>query len=58
MVKERFSNLRGYGDARLVIEEAVETEKSLFDLSVTLIAASIAIYFMLIILFNSLIQPL
>ena len=58
-VRQKFSNLQGYGDARLVVEgEAVETQKSLFDLTVTLVAASIAIYFLLIILFNSLIQPL
>ena len=58
-VRQKFSNLQGYGDARLVVEgEAVETQKSLFDLTVTLVAASIAIYFPLIILFNSLIQPL
>ena len=43
--------------AFVVEGEAVETQKSL-DLTVTLVAASIAIYFLLIILFNSLIQPL
>jgi multidrug efflux pump subunit AcrB len=54
-----FDLQRGWGDTRLVLEgEAQETQKSLISLAVTLALAGLAIYFLLILLFNSWTQPI
>ena len=58
-VFSHFDLQRGWGDTRLVLEgEAQETQKSLISLAVTLALAGLAIYFLLILLFNSWTQPI
>jgi multidrug efflux pump subunit AcrB len=58
-VREHFNVTQDYPGARLVMEgEAVETEQSMSDLLITMLTAVIGIYFLLIILFDSAVQPI
>ena len=59
LVLKRFDLNRDYGGMRLIVGgEAEETQKSINDLMVTLGIAALGIYFLLILLFNSFVQPL
>lgn len=58
-VLERFNLNRDYPGMRLVVGgEAEETQQSVYDLMVTFGLAIVAIYFLLILLFNSFVQPI
>ena len=58
-VFSHFNLGRDWKDSRLVLEgEVQETRKSLISLAVTLALAGLAVYFLLILLFNSWTQPI